>query len=349
MDQGITETIGVDLGDRYSAYCVLDHASGEEVESGRLRTTPAAFEKFFATRATARTVMEVGTHSPWVSRIVASSCAETYVANARELRFIFKNTRKSDDVDARMLARVGRMDPELLSPIRHRGEEAQRDLVLIRARHALVTSRTKLVNSVRGLIKSSGARLPKQGAKSIGHRTRDRVPEALRETLDPMLLTIEFLTDEIATYDRKVDQLATERYPETAVLTQVTGVGNLTALAYVLTLEDPRHYACSRDVGAFLGLVPKRDQSGEIDKQLRITKTGDRLVRTLLVQCAHYILGRNGPDTNLKQYGERIASRGGKIAKRKAVIAVARKLAVLLHALWRTGEVYDPNRTNCAA
>jgi len=161
------------------------------------------------------------------------------VANAREFRFIFKNTRKSDSVDARMLARVGRMDPELLFPIRHRAEEAQRDLVLIRARHALVTARTRLVNSVRGLIKSSGARLPKQAAKSVGLRTRDRVPEALRETLSPMLLTIEFLTDEITTCDRKVDHLATERYPETAVLTQVTGVGNLTALTYVLTIEDP--------------------------------------------------------------------------------------------------------------
>ena len=229
----------MDLGDKYSAYSVLDHASGEEVQSGRLRTTPAAFKKFFATRTSARTVMEVGTHSPWASRIVASACIETFVANAREFRFIFKNTRKSDSVDARMLARVGRMDPELLFPIRHRAEEAQRDLVLIRARHALVTARTRLVNSVRGLIKSSGARLPKQAAKSVGLRTRDRVPEALRETLSPMLLTIEFLTDEITTCDRKVDHLATERYPETAVLTQVTGVGNLTALTYVLTIEDP--------------------------------------------------------------------------------------------------------------
>jgi len=349
MEQAITETIGVDLGDKFSAYCVLDHASGEEIESGRLRTTPSAFEKFFSGRRTARTVMEVGTHSPWASRIVASACRETFVANARKLRFIFRNPRKSDGVDARVLARVGRMDPELLSPIRHRGEEAQRDLVLIRARHALVASRTKLVNSMRGLVKSWGARLPKQAAKSLGARTGDRVPEALREALAPMLLTVEFLTDEIKAYDREVDRLATERYPETAALCQVAGVGNLTALAFVLTLEDPSHFATSRDVGAFLGLVPKRDQSGEVDKQLRISKTGDRLVRTLLVQCAHHILGRNGPDTDLKRYGERIASRGGKIAKRKAVIAVARKLAVLLHALWKTGEVYDPNRTTCAA
>ena len=349
MGQPITETIGVDLGDKYSAWCVVDQASGEEVGSGQVRTTPAAFEKFFAGRTSARTVLEVGTHSPWASRIAAASCAETYVANARELRFIFKNQRKSDGVDARALARVGRLDPELLSPIRHRGEQAQRDLALLRARHVLVGARTRLVNSLRGLIKTSGSRLPKQAAKSIGHRTRERVPEALRKTLSPMLLAIEFLTDEISAYDREVDRLATERYPETAVLTQVTGVGNLTALAYVLTLEDPCHFASSRDVGAFLGLVPKRDQSGEIDKQLHISKAGDRLVRTLLVQCAHHILGRNGPDTDLKRYGERIASRGGKIAKRKAVIAVARKLAVLLHALWRTGEVYDPNRTSRAA
>jgi transposase len=344
MTNPITETIGVDLGDRYSAYSVIDQATGTETDHGRIRTTPQAFERFFAGRRTSRAVLEVGTHSPWTSRIVAAQCPETFVANPRELRFIFKNQRKSDRVDACALARVGRLDPELLSPIRHRAEPAQYDLALIRARAALVSARTKLVNSLRGLIKATGSRLKKQGAASIGGRTIDRVPECLREALQPMLYAIEALTDEIKTYDKRIDKLATESYPETGVLTQIPGVGNLTALAYMLTLEDPAHFQQSRDVGAFLGLVPRRDQSGETDKQLRITKAGDRVVRTLLVQCAHHILGRNGPPCDLKTYGERIAARGGKIAKRKAVVAVARKLAVLMHTLWRTGEVYAPDR-----
>jgi transposase len=346
MTQTITETIGVDLGDKYSNYCVLDQETGDPTKEGRIRTTPAAFERFFAGRETARVVLEVGTHSPWTSRIASADCGETYIANARKLRFIFKNERKSDRVDAQSLARVGRFDPELLSPIRHRGEQAQVDLALIRARATLVSARTKLVNSLRGLIKATGSRLPKTDARYIGPKTIDGIPTPLHGALAPMLEAIDGLSDQISVYDKRVDKLAKETYPEAEVLTQVPGVGNLTALAFMLTLEDPAHYKQSRDVGAFIGLVPGRDQSGEMDKQLRITKAGDKMLRTLLVQCAQHILGRCGPPCDLKRAGERIAMRGGKIAKRKAVIAVARKLAVLLHSLWRTSEVYAPDRTS---
>ncbi|MCP4035508.1 MAG: IS110 family transposase [bacterium] len=349
MTNRITETIGVDLGDRYSAYCVIDEASGEELDEGRIRTTPKGFGEFFAKRQSSRVVLEVGTHSPWTSRIISASCAQTLVANPRQLGFIFKNARKSDRMDARLLARVGRLDTALLCPIRHRGLKAQQDLAVIRARAALVSARTKLVNSLRGLIKSLGARIPKQAAQSIGTKTRSRVPDELQQPVQPLLVSIEGITSEIKKYDKLIDELATTHYPETGALTQVAGVGNLTALAFVLTLEDAAHFAKSRDVGAFLGMIPKRDQSGETDKQLRISKAGDKVLRTLLVQCAHYILGRNGPPSDLKRYGERIASRGGKIAKRKAAIAVARKLAVLLHSLWRSGEAYVPERTNVAA
>lgn len=345
MQDGITESIGLDLGDRYSAYCVVDQESGEELESGRIRTTAAGLQRFFEGRTTARVALEVGTHSPWVSRVLAGRCGETYVANARRLRMIYQNPRKSDEVDARMLARVARMDPTLLSPIQHRTEEAQHDLVVVRARDVAVAARTQVVCALRGLIKSTGERFVKQSAESIGTKSLARIPERLRESLGPLLKVLETLSEEIKGYDRQIDRLATERHPETAALTQVPGVGNLTALAFVLTLESPARFARSRDVGAFLGLVPKRDQSGSTEKQLRITKAGDRLVRTLLVQCAHYILGRKGPSCDLRCYGERIAKRGGPLAKRKAVVAVARKLAVLLHVLWRTGEVYEPNRS----
>lgn len=349
MHQAIKETIGVDLGDRYSAYCVVDQGTGEVTARGRLRTAPPAFQKFFASRGGARVVMEVGTHSAWASRLVARHSAALYVANARHLHFIFKSKRKSDGVDAEALARVGRMDPELLRPIRHRGEGAQRDLTLIRARAALVRARTDLVNALRGLVKAHGARLPKQDAATVDLRMREHVPEALRDALTPLLVSIECLSREIQAHDKAIERLCQESYPETACLRQVWGVGPLTALTFVLTLEDPAHFARSRDVGAYVGLVPRRDQSGEMDKQLRITKEGDASLRTLLVQCAHRALQKDAPRTDLKRHGERIAARGGKIAKRKAVTAVARKLAVLLHALWRTGEVYAPNRTEDAA
>lgn len=349
MTKTITETLGVDLGDRYSTWCVIDQTSGKELESGRVRTTPTAMGKFFELRPTARAVMEVGTHSPWVSRLASASCAETLVANPRELRFIYRNKRKSDTVDAQKLARVGRMDPELLSPIRHRGEAVQRDLIAVRARHGLVEARTKLVNALRGLLKSTGHRLGTQSAAALGHRTLSEVPEAYQEVVHPLLLAIEALTDEIKTYDGQIEELADERYPETACLTQIAGVGKLSALAFILTLEDPAHFGSSRDVGAFLGMVPKRDQSGETDKQLGISRCGDGLVRTLMVQCAHYILGRHGPDSDLKRFGERRASRGGAAAKKRAVIAVARKLSVLLHSLWKTGEIYEPLRNSQVA
>lgn len=348
MDKTISATIGMDLGDKSSAYCVIDQASGEELAAGTVRTTASAIERVFAPYADARVVMETGTHSPWISRLVERLCAEVDEANAREAGIIYKQDRKSDRTDAQRLARFGRIDPDILRPVHHRSERAQVDLLLIRGRAELVPARTKLVNSARGLVKSTGVRLPPKGASSVGPSLLEGVPASLHAALTPMLLAVEALTTQIRALDKQVDALAA-RYKETERLTQVTGVGNLTALTFVLTLEDWRRFQRSRDVGAFLGLVPRRDQSGATDKQLRITKSGDRLLRTLLVQCAHYVLGRNGPPCDLKAYGERISARGGSIAKRKAVVAVARKLATLLHALWRSGEVYQPTRMTSAA
>ena len=119
----------------------------------------------------------------------------------------------------------------------------------------------------------------------------------------------------------------------------------MTALAYLLTLEEPGRFEQSRSVGAYVGLTPRRDQSGQTDKQLRITQCGDGYLRQLLVTSSHYILGPFGPDSDLRRYGLRIAERGGKNAKKRAVVAVARKLAVLLHHLWKTGVDYEPLRT----
>jgi transposase len=346
MANGITETIGLDMGDRYTRYSILDQESGEEVGSGRVRTTPGGLERFLEHYPRARVVLEVGTHSRWASQVARDHCAEILVANPRKLSFIYQNNRKSDEVDAAALARVGRMDPKLLSPIRHRSAKAQADLAILRARAGLVSARTKLVNTLRGIVKSFGGRIPPQATNRIGHRTLPFVPGELKPALGPILLAIEALTDEIAEYDARIDALADEKYPEARCLTQVRGVGNLTALAFLLTIEDPSRFRRSRTAGAYLGLVPRRDQSGDTEKQLSITKAGDRMVRTLLVQCAHRVLAKNGPDSDLRRAGERIASRGGRTAKRRAVIAVARKLAVLLHALWRSGEVYEPLRNN---
>jgi transposase len=150
------------------------------------------------------------------------------------------------------------------------------------------------------------------------------------------------LTERIRQYDRRLEAIAKEHYPETELLRQVEGIGPLTALAFVLTLEDPHRFERSRSVGAYLGLVPARDQSGERDPQRRISKEGDEMMRRLLVGSAHYVLGPFGSDSNLRRHGEKIASRGAKNAKKRAAVGVARKLCVLLHRLWVSGEVYDP-------
>src|SRR5215210_7451205 len=335
-------TAGLDLGDKYSYLCLIDQEGGEVIEEGRLRTSPEAFERRFASERPLRIAIEAGTHSPWASRVLEACGHEVLVANARKLRLIYSNKQKTDEVDAENLARLARPDPRLLYPLRHRGEESQAHMAIIRSRQALVGSRTQLVNHVRGAVKSFGARLPKCPARSFHKRAAEHVPEPLMPAVGPILEQISSLTERIRDYDRKLEEISEEHYPETDLLRQVEGVGPLTALTFVLTVEDPHRFERSRSVGAYLGLVPARDQSGDRDPQKRISKEGDEMLRKLLVGSAHYILGPFGSDSDLRRHGETIASRGGKSAKKRAVVAVARKLCVLLHRLWVSGEVYDP-------
>jgi transposase len=264
------------------------------------------------------------------------------VANPRKTRLIYTNRRKTDEIDAENLARLARLDPKLLYPLKHRGEHSQAHLAIIRSREALVSARTQLVNHVRGAVKSFGSRLPKCPARSFHNKAPEHIPEALWPALGPILETIGSLTERIREYDRQLEAICQEHYPETELLRQVEGVGVLTALTFVLTLEDPYRFEKSRMVGAYLGLVPARDQSGDRDPQKRISKEGDEMLRRLLVSSAHYILGPFGSDSDLRRPGEKIASRGAKNSKKRAVVAVARKLSVLLHRLWVTGEAYDP-------
>jgi transposase len=334
-------TIGLDLSDKTTEACVLD-AAGEVVERFRVQTAQPALERALARFEPSRVILEVGTHSPWVSRLVTRLGHEGIVANPRRVRLIAENDSKSDDFDAELLARLGRIDPNLLSPVVHRGESAQRDLVLLRSRDGLVRARSQLINQVRGFAKSLGTRLPASSAEGFPKSVRPVAGTELFPGVETMLAMVEQLTAEIRRLDREVERLCRERYPETRLLRQVKGVGPITALAFVLTLEDPHRFAHSRSVGSYLGLRPRQRDSGEQRPQLRITKAGDALLRRLLVTAAHYVLGPFGPDTALRRHGLRIAERGGKAAKKRAIVAVARKLAVLLHRLWVTGEVYQP-------
>lgn len=333
-------TIGLDLGDRSSEICVID-PGGKVAERRKVRTRRGAFLDALERYRGARLVLEVGTHSPWVSRELAESF-EVIVANPRRVRLISQSRSKNDRFDAEALARLGRIDPSLLSPIEHRGEDAQRNLALIRSRDALVRARTLVINTVRGLAKSLGEPLPACSAESFAKRMRTSGTLELYPGFGAMVETVEGLTRKLRELERMIEQACEARYPETARLRQVAGVGAMTALTFVLVLEDPSRFADSRAVGSYLGLRPKQRDSGAYRPQLRITKEGDALLRRLLVGAGQYILGPFGPDTDLRRFGERLSARGGKAAKKRAVVAVARKLAVLLHRLWVSGEKYVP-------
>jgi transposase len=338
-------TIGLDLGDRTSHYCMLDEA-GNVILERSLPTTPNGIRQAFSRIPRCRIALETGTHSPWVSRQLSELGHEVIVAHARNVRLIGESSRKDDRLDARTLARLARIDPGLLGPVRHRSAQAQIHLTVIRARAALVGTRTALVNAARGLTKSYGQRLNKCGTEQMNRDSSKGLSQELREALDPLLREIESLNERIKEYDQRIEQIAKEIHPEVARLKQVKGVGTLIALTYVLTLDDPRRFRHSRDVGCFLGLRPGRRNSGQSEPQLHISKEGDRYLRTLMVQGAHYILGPFGQDSDLRRWGLKLAERGGKNAKKRAVVAVARKLSVLLHKLWVSGDVYEPLRNN---
>lgn len=337
----------MDLGDKTSRYCVLDD-QGEIVQEGSVGTTKKALAQKYGAMRRSRIAVEVGTHSPWVSRLLKSFGHEVIVANARQVKLISQSSRKDDRLDAQTLARLARADPQLLRPIQHRSAEAQAHLMVIRVRAALVETRTSLVNTARGLAKSVGERLPKCDADQMGVERLEGLPAELQQALRPLLEQIESVTEKIKESDGRIEQIARTEYPETALLKQVKGVGTLIALTFVLTIDDRDRFQKSRDVGCYVGLRPKRSESGESQPQLRITKEGDVYLRKMLVQGAQYILGYRGPDTDLRRWGLGLASRGGKNAKKRAIVAVARKLGILLHRLWVTGEVYEPLRNSQA-
>lgn len=341
MHEDITKFVGIDLGDRTSMVHICDR-EGHFVKELRLPTTSDAIEQEFGRQKPMRIALEVGGHSRWVSRQLNQMGHEVVVADARQLRLIYKNPRKSDRIDATNLAKLVRLDKSLLSPIQHRSEAAQAHLALLRSRDSLVAARTKLVNHVRGMVKSFGGRIPKCSTESFAKKALPALPQQLRLALEPIVESIHNLSAQIHSYDQQLKELAVAHYPETTGMRQVKGVGVLTALAFVLTLEDPGRFKKSRQVGPALGLVPARDQSGDHDPQRHITKTGDPYLRRLLIGSAHYILGPFGQDSHLRRWGLRLAERGGKQAKKRAAVAVARKLAVLLHKLWVSGQEYDP-------
>lgn len=337
-------TIGIDIGDRWSRYCVVS-STGAPLIEGKLATTREEFSLAFKSFAKTTIAFEAGTHSPWISRHFTAMGHEVVVANPRRVALIGESSRKNDQVDAAKLAMLACANPQLLYPIEHRGEQAQADLAVIRAREELVKSRTALINAARGQAKSYGYRLESCDADAVKGEMADNLPETMRFSVKLLLETAAQVTAQIKAADQQIHKIA-ERYPEISLLTPIFGVGELTGLAFVLTIDDKERFGKSREVGPYLGIVPGQNQSGDSDKPQRITKEGDRMLRWLLVQCAHCILKKNAPDSDLKRWGlskiDDQVKRGKKPNKKKVLVGIARKLAVLMHRLWANGEVYDP-------
>lgn len=334
---------GVDLGDRTSHVCELDTKTGEVGIDKKFPTTKEALSALFEEIPRSLVVMECCGASPWVSRLAAAPGHEVIVADTRKLRAMWDTPKKNDRRDALLLAQLGAERSVALTHVQHRSESAQRDLAVVRARALLVESRTRLVNGVRGIVKSTGARLPSCSPESFQSKAASALPADLRPALGPMVDAIIALNKAIRAHDKEIERLGREVYPQTQLLREISGVGPLTSLAFVLVIDDPARFKRNRDVGAYIGVVPRQDQSGATDRQLPITKCGDALLRRLLVQSAHYVLGKFGKECLLRTWGLELAARGGRNAKKRAVVAVARKLAVLLLTLWKSGEHYDPN------
>lgn len=341
-------TIGIDLGIRKSAFCIVSPA-GERLVEDELKTAQPEMRSFLQSQPSSRVVIEASGPSRWVAELATSCGHDVLVANPREFRLICESHRKTDRNDSRILADFGQFRPQLLHPVKLRGLECHLARTLIAARAHLVRQRTLTINFIRAQVRNLGESLPVCSAAYFHKKAQELIPVKLRSSLAPMQQSLELLSDTIKNYDHEIECLCREEFPETAILSQVNGVGPNTALAFIATIEDPARFACSRNVGAYVGLVSKSRSSGSKDPQLRISKRGDKTLRRLLVNAATYIVGPRGQDSDLKRYGEHLQERGGQASRAKARIAVARKLAVLLHRLWVTGEVYEPLHNSAVA
>ena len=337
-------TIGLDVGDQTTHLCVLD-PERRVLHRGRCPTRREPLLAALQPFAGARVILEAGSQSPWMAAALRQAGFVVQVADPRRVALISQDPRKTDRRDAEMLARLGSAMPELIGSVHHRDERTQADVSVLRARDQVVVMRTRAILLIRSLHKALGHRLPSTSAASFHRRVQDSLAPILRPAIDPLLPLLEQLEATIAHYDRLLTELARTRYPAAEQLQQIRGVGPVTSVAFVLTVDDPHRFRRSRQVGSWVGLCPRSHASGESAPQLPISRSGDGYLRRLLVQCAHYLLGPNGEDCDLRRFGLRLKARGGAGATQRAAVAVARKLAVLLHRLWVTQATYEPLRS----
>ena len=354
MDKAYYTIIGMDVSDRKIQVCVMAKAGATPkiVMETTIPTTREGLAEFLSAQDRATPVaFEAGTHCRWMDEVAGGMGFKVYVANPCRLRMITESKTKNDVNDARMLARLALSDPGLLHPVKLRGPEHQKMINLHEMRNLLVKQRTGIVVQLRAIAKSMGFRIAK--CQAAGFRNLDRTawPEEFRDIAWPMMKNLEQLAVTIKAYEKQIRELAGTPAFKALVerLMEIRYVGLYVATGFVaVTGGDMERFGSPRDVGPWLGLTPKQDQSGDVDRQCRITKAGSPLMRRLLVESAQMILRDGSADTDLKAKGLRICARGAKIAKRKAVTAVARSLAVLMAAMLKKPDApYVPLSERC--
>jgi len=339
-------TIGADVSDRTTKICVMTKADGGErriVIETTCATTEAGFEEAFSKFDRSwPVVFETGTHCRWMDRLFRRMGFKTIVGNPRKIPSITKSNTKNDRNDARELARLALADPAMLHPVFLRDEMFQQMLRFHHARNMLISQRTQTINQIRGFAKSMGHRIKCSSTEKFHELCKGDWPRALEECAWPLMGSLKAINLKIKAYDKLIARLA-ER-PEFKSMVErvraVYGVGIIGSTVFIAAIGGrPDRFGHARDVGAYLGMTPRQDQSGDNDKQLHITHAGADIVRTTLVECAGVVMMSNARDTDLKLKGLRIAMHGGQIARRKAKVAVARGLAVTMLALLK-----DPER-----
>jgi transposase len=333
-------TLGLDLGDRKHSVCVID-TLGRVIQEQSIDNDREALALLAKEWPGALIAMEVGTHSAWVSRLLREAGMEVIVANARKVRAISQNERKCDEADAAMLARLARVDPALLHPLEHGSEQAQKDLLCIKMRDSLVRGRVALINAVRFTLKSLGHRVSKPSNERFHKIVMAEVPEDCHAVIAPMVAVLAEMSAQIKSLEKHIEELGSKHYPDAKRLREIDGVGPITSLCFVLKVGDPARFEQVRDIGPYLGLAPRRDQSGGCDKQLGISKCGDRYLRSLLVNAAQRLLAAHAPECALRAQGLKLLGAGSSREKKRAVVAVARKLAVLMLSIWKSGQSYE--------
>jgi len=338
------EYCGMDLHQWHTDVCVLGD-DGVVQERARFLTNRERLERFFRGRKPMRVVMEAGGSSPWVARLVESCGHEVLVCNPRNVRVIAESTLKTDERDAETLARLARLDEGVLGSVRPRSEEAQQLRNELKVRGALVETRTKLINTTRGILRAMGYVVHGGSSRKFTGRVRQmELPDELARTVMPLLSQIDSVSEEIGRCEEKLQERVKEM-PEVRLLEEIPGVGPIVALYFVASVDDPDRYLSPRNVASFFGLRPVMRSSGKRSYYGRITRHGDPEMRRLLIQAAHALM-RSNTRCRLQDWARDLEARKGKA---KAMVALARKLAVLMVRLWRAGEVFEPYPNQKAA